>query len=323
VRVAARFARHGIRTVEDLQRALESARRGRRAPIRTPELVGRILKLCRELLEIEQPRFSLGQVLGTFLSRRSIEILVLRYGLKDEAGAPSRTRTSLEVIGKQFGLSRERVRQLESESRKALSSRLALACLEGLRQCFQQCLHDHGSTLSADELRRVMDAALLDGHDPAAVLLLFCDLAAWATAGRGWFSLLPMEEIDAIRREANRTVEAGRGLTPLAQIVERLSCQIAGERSCLGQTARVLLEHSRDVSATVDGKYFRGERGLVELVEQGLRATGPALLDALWREVNSRLLPGSRETRRSVREAVHASRLCQMLKDQRYALRQG
>jgi RNA polymerase primary sigma factor len=69
------------------------------------------LQAVSEILQREQ----LNQVLGT-LTQRERKIMELRFGLKDE-----HPRT-LEEVGAKFGLTRERIRQIEARTLAKLKS---------------------------------------------------------------------------------------------------------------------------------------------------------------------------------------------------------
>ena len=111
----------------------------------TPQKVRQVLKISQEPMSLESPigeegdsqlgdfivddeavvplqavseimqREELSQVLGT-LTRRERKVIELRFGLKD--GHPR----TLEEVGQQFGLTRERIRQIEGKTLAKLKS---------------------------------------------------------------------------------------------------------------------------------------------------------------------------------------------------------
>jgi RNA polymerase primary sigma factor len=119
----------------------------------TPQRVGEILKMSQDPVSLENPvgdegdsqlgdfikdddaivplqavseimqRQKLNQVLG-LLTERQRKVMELRFGLKD-----GRSRT-LEEVGQQFGLTRERIRQIEARTLAKLKS---IRDVQGLR----------------------------------------------------------------------------------------------------------------------------------------------------------------------------------------------
>jgi DNA-directed RNA polymerase delta subunit len=95
------------------------------------------------------PSKLVSEVVGQ-LNPRLKEVINKRYGLKDGK------RHTLEVIGKQFGITRERVRQIEVEAFRQLKQPEALSKLEPLFALFKSHINAHG------KLRR--EQTLID-HD--------------------------------------------------------------------------------------------------------------------------------------------------------------
>ena len=87
------------------------------------------------------------QSLFTELSEREQQVLSRRFGLD---GKDAQT---LEMIGQQFGVTRERVRQIETGSIKKLKkAELAGGHLKQVESVLHQVLHQHGGIMEQDHL---------------------------------------------------------------------------------------------------------------------------------------------------------------------------
>jgi len=89
------------------------------------------------------------------LPKRSQDIIVRRYGLKK-----NKEPETLESIGKVYGVSRERIRQLEISAKKTMAKNaLAVKGLEELVDDIKEKLDQHGGVLKVEDFPKYLEIA--------------------------------------------------------------------------------------------------------------------------------------------------------------------
>jgi hypothetical protein len=322
-RLTRRLHTRGIRTVVELQRAAQRDARHRPLPPRVAKTVSGALQLCAELDATPPPPCSLDRVMTLLLSARTEEVITLRHALRASEQRTPPGPMSLEEIGRQFEMSRERIRQLEVEALTALASPLAQECLSPLREEYRRFLEQRGGSVAGTEIETGFRSALLGRHAAGPVLRFFSDLSDWSTVRPGMHSLLPPELLDTLHGEACEALGAVAGPCPLEPLVARLRLPAGLAVGAATRAIRLMLELSRDVSATDDGRFFMGKTGVAVLLEEVLRMSGPLEPGALYEALNRRLLPGSRKSRPFVRSLLRSNRSFVLRTDRHYTLRQG
>lgn len=121
-------------------------------------------KQAEELVQFDPVRVM--NALFAELSEREQDVLTRRFGL---TGDDSQT---LEVIGKYFGVTRERVRQIETGSIKKLKKLEQLSeVLKGVEQVVHQVLTQHGGIMQEDHLLDVSLSHRDESEQDRAILV--------------------------------------------------------------------------------------------------------------------------------------------------------
>jgi len=85
------------------------------------------------------PKDATTKILKTLSSKRAEDVLAKRFGIKGPG------RHTLESIGKSYGITRERVRQIEEAGMKALAENNEVQKeLQALHPAFRNHLSNHG-----------------------------------------------------------------------------------------------------------------------------------------------------------------------------------
>ena len=100
------------------------------------------------------------------LDERSQHILRRRYGLEGTAGA------TLEAIGQQLKLTRERIRQIEKESLKKLRERRRHPHLTAAHELLTNVLNEHGSVMHEGDMISALLMSGRTGDQEAAVVFI-------------------------------------------------------------------------------------------------------------------------------------------------------
>lgn len=101
------------------------------------------------------------------LDSRSKDIVSRRYGIY------SGTCETLESIGKEYGITRERVRQIQSQARRAL--REHASDLEPAAQVFADIFHNHGGILAEVHVVQLVNERLKQSY-PATIAGFYLDV---------------------------------------------------------------------------------------------------------------------------------------------------
>lgn len=86
------------------------------------------------------------KLLDELSHQRSRDIIVKRFGLDSDK------KKTLEEIGKEYGITRERVRQIEASTLKELKKSQGTKYVEPLEEALESLLAEHGELMGHDEL---------------------------------------------------------------------------------------------------------------------------------------------------------------------------
>lgn len=249
---------------------------------------------------------TIREVFDLFLDREEIDILSRRYGLLRTDYNASSNFMTLQEIGNELQLTRERIRQVEGIALTNLRSRLATHCLQPFYLYLSAFINSRDKVISCDDARDLEDQSWLAGYNPCSILLLLHDLHPERyTAYNGIFSTLSAEVLRLAETSAVGFLSAQHSPVGVSNIVHALDGPAgAWSPSALGK----LLDHCEEVGATTDNRYFLFTKGceafLLELLEQTER---PIHYRALTRLFNDRLKPAGRKGNGYILKLLNAS----------------
>ncbi len=299
----------GIQTVGQLRQKdneeLISLRAIGRISVRDIE---RFFDLCRRMEDGTLVFITIQEVFDLFLDGEEMDILARRYGLLRTDYQASRNFMTLQEIGNELQLTRERIRQVEKIARSNLESRLAACCLQPFQLYLTAFINSRDKVASCDDARDLEGQSWLSGYNPCSILLLLHDLNPEAYAEyRGLFSTFPAELLQRVKAAALDQLEQQGRPVPCGEVLRALNGPAASWTSAaLGK----LLDHTEQVAAVRDGRYFlpagASEVFLRELAEEVQR---PIHYRALAARFNERLKPASRRGSGYILKLLNASPL--------------
>ncbi len=298
VRVVNAATRNRLQTVGDLREALR--RRGQ--PLHglgkasCAEALA-YLALCEGLRAGTVALPDVPTVLARFLTPPERNVIDLRYGLRDDPRGPTPDTLTLAEVGAQLKVTRERVRQIEHAARTRLSCRLAQACLAPAYDFFEAFVRAHGHAVTALQVTELRGAPCLAPLAPTALLNLLCDCSPRLTAVQHVYTTAPAAALAHTLALLRRRLAGATGPQPLARLLEGLDLaplQVTAEAET--HIVRLLLQHTPDISATLDDRYFLPPYGAAELIAEILRRhPAPQHYLAVLRAYNTAVYPGSRK----------------------------
>jgi hypothetical protein len=179
---------------------------------------------CAALEAGKQHFFRLQEVFDLLLNGEEMEVLRGRYGFMRRDGRIDTKYMTLQEIGNQFRLTRERIRQVEHSALSQLRSRLGQAYLAPFYKYLIAFIQHQDGVASADEVAQLKDQFWIGEDDPGAVMLLLHDVdARHYTWHRGLFSTLGADELDAIESRAIDFIRQTPGPVHVDAIVAALT----------------------------------------------------------------------------------------------------
>jgi len=296
-RVVHRAGPTGIATVGDLRLLTDKQLRSIQGiDSKSVERIHDFFKTCDELESGAWKPADLDRVFDKFLEPLQREVLAMRYGLNAWNGAPSRKHVSLHQIGLKHGLTRERIRQLESGARERLKTCVARACLDGVYRRFEKSIKDSGGAAECDDISAMRDKNMLRDRNPSRVLLLLCDCGGPISFRNGYFTTLPagmLKEAEDRAVDCLRRVTGPQSLDAMMKAMGRPD----GSAAVLSPSVtRCLLAHLPGVAATCDDRFFLWEHGAADVIEEIMHSLPPpAHFRSLARDFNRRMRAESRK----------------------------
>ncbi len=266
-----------------------------------------ISPLYREVLAGTSLHSLVDQWLSLLTERKRL-VIYWRYGIGGE-------RLTLEEVGKQLGLTRERVRQLQKQAANTLRRSLFSLDILGpaLRALFDYLLRQAGGLISETQLRLAVEASVsAGGVDPASVARLIFDLddnVIWLNAIKSWgMTRYPLDKIIEIHHITRSLLEKSQRPVSVRELLERFRstpfyrqhAQELGVRF----TIACFWTHP-DLEITHDGKCVLGNQKRVRvrtnLIISALRELGePSHYSVIAKRVNLSLPAAQRVSQRYV-----------------------
>jgi DNA-directed RNA polymerase delta subunit len=147
------------------------------------------------------------KVLGA-LDARSRDIVTRRYGI--ENGKPE----TLESIGQEYGITRERVRQIQSQAKKAISE--LVTDLSDVLTWYEEIFAEHGGVLTEDHVVEVVKQD--DDQVPTQVAVFYLDLLSpYKYINRHRVFDPHWQHVNLVFRQAEELVETARVILKKAE----------------------------------------------------------------------------------------------------------
>lgn len=220
------------------------------------------------LLERGKLQFeSVPKLLERFLSQTSLAMLIERYALRDPE-CSVKIGATLDAVGQQFGLTRERVRQQMISIIKDLKSQLARACLAPIVTGYEDFMRARDGVAGIEELQTVPFIRWLDGLNPCRVLQLLSEVYEGIVLQGSLFSLLPPEILQDIEKTAVRCLSRYPRPQHLSDVIAEFEEQ-GWFRKPRGYNPRLIvriMQNSDLIGATQDDCYFLFPEGAVYLL---------------------------------------------------------
>ena len=226
-------------------------------------------RVCDQIERGEQSFPSVQEVFDIFLDRPEQDILFARYGLDRALMEASRQAVTLQEIGSQVGITRERVRQVEETGLTKLRSHLARACLQPFTDSANQQAKESDGVLTCKDLARGAHDPIYGGHNPCGVVLLLHDTGEIGLSFyNGFFSTLPTPVLEAAEKGLRNAMEKDPAPGSAHHFAEGQASEFTSDR-----VLEALLGHAEYVAATLDGRFFPYHPGVQGYVVELLRNT--------------------------------------------------
>lgn len=255
----------------------------------------------------------------SILDARSQDIVTRRYGLK------TGQIQTLDSIGKEYGITRERVRQIESQAKKLLARRQEL--LESVGGMLIDVFKENGGVLTEDYLMTVVGKRFDKTPQPTIIIFFLDILPKFAKVSRSnhfnphWshpalhnkYADNVIEKAEEILKKATRPINENNLFTDIRTAIEVTDTELPDE--CI----KALLEASKRLKRTVFGEW-----GLIDWVETSPRGVGDKAFIVLGRsgqpmhfnEITNQINDVSFDHKTAHKQTVHN----ELIKDDRFVL---
>lgn len=250
------------------------------------------------------------------LDERSRDIIVRRFGLgKDE-------KETLESIGKEYGITRERVRQIEANAKKELT--LMRDLFTSIENLLTNVFKDHGGLMAEAHAVEVVNAQTNANVSPHTLHFYLTIIphfssnqpnALFETHWKHEESL--HDQIEAIVLAAMEILKEKNAPISLPELIEQISKRLNGNVS--DSHIRAALKASKHVSPTAFGDW-----GLIGWAETSPRGVGDKAFAVLrrngkpahFRDITTMINDASFDQKKANPQTVHN----ELIKDGRFVL---
>jgi len=186
--------------------------------------------------------FKLQDVFDALLIAEEMEVLRGRYGFMRRDGRIDNKFMTLQEVGNQFRLTRERIRQVERSALLQLRSRLGQAYLHPFYTYLIAFIDHQGGVVSGEEVAQLRNQFWLGEDNPGAVMILLHDIdPSRYTWHRGLFSTLPADQLDEIERQAIEVLRQHSTPIRATQIAETLDVSNPAAAARIMRQSEVIL----------------------------------------------------------------------------------
>ncbi len=254
----------------------------------------------------------------SILDARSRDIVTRRYGI-----ANGKVET-LDSIGKEYGVTRERVRQIEAQAKKLLAKRYEV--LEGIAAILRQVFDENGGILDEDYLIEAVEKVINDKVRAELVVFYLDILPRYQRVTRSsQFNIHWTEpELKHPRAEdavsvAEAILKANREPMEGDRLMEKIKNDVEGQEEISELVLYALLRASKRMNKTVYGEW-----GLSNWVETAPRGVGDKAYIVLrrhgkpnhFRDITGMINEVSFDHKRAHEQTVHN----ELIKDDRFVL---
>lgn len=232
--------------------------------------------------------------------------------------------TTLDAIGRRFGLTRERVRQQLAGIHTELKTRTAQACLAPLLDWYADYLRTLHGVAGPDDFKAVPFHSWLRGLNPSRLLFLLTELQSKITLRGTLFTLLEQDMLDDIEKIAVRYLHRYPKPQRLSDVVAEFEEQgwFRKWQGSQPQLVMKVIEHSPLIGATHDDYYFLFPEGAVYLLATLMSEfPRPVRHNVLIHRFNEEVKPVSRRDAEYVAELLTRTSIFVRCRDGSYRLR--
>lgn len=274
---------------------------------KTLEAIQCYVETCGEVVSGSLRFADLPSLLRRFLYESHIEILLRRYGLFRLDTASSRNFITLQDIGNELDLTRERVRQIEKQAFSKLRGRLQQHCLQPLYDDVCNALTQQGGILRCDNTAHLDTRAWLGGYKASSSLLLLHDISPTHYAYyHDTFSLISLPTLKRVEEWAIHTLEQATNPMPITTLFQSLPTPLSTEWN--ESSLAVFLAAIPTVLATRDQRFVVTDTALAKWAEEELDTLGaPTHYRRITQAINDRLQPHQQVGPRRILLLMHSN----------------
>lgn len=322
-RIVNAATRAGIETVRDIRTRSDADLIGMASigPASVDE-VRRFWARCQAIAAGQCYFLTLPDAIEPFVDTENWAVLIRRYGLYRPDPAASRKFMTLQEIGNELNLTRERIRQVEAQALHSLRANLPRHCLSPFLRYLRAFIESRQGVVSTADLQDLEGQSWLAGLNPCSVFLLLHDIDAhYFQRHNQLFHIYSEIEIDAAAQEAVEWLNQQNELASL----QKLWDAIHGQLSLTAPVALAkIIAQVPEILSTIDQQYLTTPTALDDLLRELLEAEQEPLH---YREIttllNQRLLRACRKGPGHVLRHLNASELFQKTARGKYAVKRG
>ena len=250
------------------------------------------------------------------LDARSKDVIMRRYGLKSDA------RETLESIGREYGITRERVRQIESQTKNTLG--MLQDRMRPIAELLETIFSEHGGVLTEDHVVELTLQKAVGGSNAVHFYLQILPDYSYVTHNQlfhpHWrYHEHKREQADAIVRCAIETLEDEARPIVEEELTQTIKTKLGGSASMADQVIIAALIASKDLDRTAFGGWGRARwaevspRGVGDKAYAVLRREGKP---AHFRSITEMINQAKFDRKRANPQTVHN----ELIKDRRFVL---
>lgn len=256
------------------------------------------------------------------LNQRTRNVIIKRFGLDGNE------RQTLEEIGRSYGITRERVRQIESSTLKDFKKSKKIEHLKPLEETLEKLLHEHGKIMEhghlVNEFKKLhSDEKLHPNHLEFALTLSprFCDIDEDETRKKGWSVAGVSKEVhDKIIKAFSRILQKEK--SPIAEDKALVVMENHEDAKEIAKNRKAVLSYLNLSKDIIKNPY--GEWGLAswsEVMPRGVKDKAYLVMKKAGRPLHFRQITDFiNEKKFSDRKANYQTVHNELIKDKRFVL---